>query len=176
MRQFHPAKLRPWFERGRWNIISLDGMQEAMTLVCVDSWETRRNRLVQESGPNNRLARSVIAAARESGYFDNPDAGASNSVERHYRRDHIQAFRQNWPEFRGQERLVLCSLNADEKRQNPAGTYYLHDGFGRLLAYLYGIAYEGRPYSPIEAFLAESDSCGHPPIRTLGTPETIMPP
>ncbi len=60
---------------------------------------------------------------------------------------------------------MLCSLNAGERRENPHGTWYLHDGFGRLVPYLYGAIYEGREFSPIEALLAEESQ---PPMSTVG--------
>jgi hypothetical protein len=155
MRGAHAAKLRPWFEKARWSIVSLCTDAEAMSLVCVDSPETRRNRLVSGDGPDNRLARAVVTAAHESGYFDNLGVRRTNAVEGHYRQERIEEYRRSWPQLRGGERLTLCTLNASEKTENPGGTYYLHDGFGRLLPLLYAIVYECRTYSPIEAFLAE---------------------
>jgi hypothetical protein len=153
MRRSHPDKLRPWFEGGRWSIVSLEAIAEAMSLVCLDNWEIRRNRLV--NGYGNRLVRMVVAAARATVYFDNPDVIRRNSVEGHYRQQRIVAFRKSWPELRGDERLTICDLDAAEKAEHPDGTYYLHDGLGRLLAYLYAVLYEGREYRPIEVFLAE---------------------
>jgi hypothetical protein len=155
MRRTWPGKLRPWFEGARWSIVSFDALSEAMSLVCVDNWESRRNRIVVGSSPDNRLARTVVAAARDTGYFDNREVQRSNSVDWHYRQEKINAFRKNWPELHNTERLTICSLNASERIENPSGTYYLHDGFGRLLAYLYSTVYEGREYGAIEAFLAE---------------------
>jgi hypothetical protein len=155
MRRWHPGKLRPWFEGARWSIVSLDAVEDAMTVVCVDNRETRRRGLVTGSGIDNRLSRTVVAAAHDLGHFDNRDLEKSNAVEWHFRQRRIDAFRRKWPELRDGERLTICTLNAGEKRENPGGTYYLHDGFGRLLPFLYGILYEGRAYCPIEAFLAD---------------------
>jgi hypothetical protein len=156
MRRAEAGKLRPWFEDARWSIVLLDDISEAMRLVLVDNWEARRNRLITE-GPDNRLARTLVTVARETGYYDNPEILRTNSVIAHFRQERITAFRKNWTELQGEQRLTLCELNADEKAENPSGTYYLHDGFGRLLAYLYMIAFEGREYSPIEAFLVEGN-------------------
>lgn len=155
MRRSHPDKLRGWFDAARWSIVSLDGVLEAMNLVCLDNWETRRSRLVTGSSSDSRLARTLVAAARENGYFDNPCVLKSNAVEAHFRQGTIDAFRREWPQLHGGERLVVCELNAAEKAENPGGTYYLHDGLGRLLAYLYLVVYERRVYLPIEVFLCE---------------------
>jgi hypothetical protein len=155
MQRLHPDKLRPWFERARWSIVSLDAVNDAMHLVCLDNWEVRRNRLVSGAGSDNRIARAVVARARDIHYFDNERVRRSNSVEAHFRQERIEAFRRNWPVLKEDERLTICDLNSEERAENPSGTYYLHDGFGRLLAYLYAIVYEGRQYGPIEAFLAE---------------------
>src|ERR1700677_4332162 len=57
MRRAHPGKLRAWFEAGRWSIVSLCALGEAMSLVCLDNPQTRRDGLVVGSNPNNRLAR-----------------------------------------------------------------------------------------------------------------------
>jgi hypothetical protein len=157
MRRLHPDKLRSWFERARWSIVSLEVIGEAMSLVLLDDNEVRRNGLVNGVGPDNRLARTVVAAAHDGGYFDNKEVASRNAVEGHYRQERIEAYRKSWPQLRGGERLAICDLNADEKAGNPGGTYYLHDGFGRLLPYLYAIIYEGRDYCPIEAFLAEEN-------------------
>jgi hypothetical protein len=155
MRRSHPDKLRAWFDAARWSIASLGTVLEAMNLVCLDNWETRRSRLVTGVSSDSRLARTLVAAARENRYFDNPRVLKSNAVEAHFRQEHIDAFRREWPQLQGDERLVICELNADEKAENPGGTYYLHDGLGRLLAYLYLAVYERREYLPIEVFICE---------------------
>ncbi len=160
MRGAHPDKLRPWFERARWSVVSLESIEEAASLVCVDGPETRRNKLITGLGPDHRLARNVVAAARAIGYFDNDEVSKSNAVEGHFRQERLEAFRRAWPRFEKAERLTLCTLNAGERLENPGGSYYLHDGFGRLLAWLYAIVYEGREYQPIEAFLAEEAPTG----------------
>jgi hypothetical protein len=156
MRYLHAGKLRSWFSRANWTIVSLDTLDDVMRLVCMDSWETRQNRLIRESGLNNRLARNIVTAAFETDNLSGSSEAACNSVEACRRRDRIETFRHSFPELCGNERLVICSLNDDESQSNPDGNYYLHDGFGRLLAYLYLVAYEGRKYSPVEAFLAEA--------------------
>jgi hypothetical protein len=158
MRASHGAKLRPWFERARWSLVALGMQAEAMSLVCVDSQETRRNQLVSGTALNNRLARTVVVAAHENGYFDNLGVRSTNAVEGHYRQERIEVYRRNWPQLRDRERLTLCTLNAGEQAENPEGSYYLHDGFGRLLPLLYLVVYESRAYTPIEAFLAEDTS------------------
>ena len=157
MRGTHPDKLRTWFERAKWSIVLLEDPEEALSLVCVDGPDTRRNGLVTGMGVNHRIARAVVSAAREFVYFDNEVIRRTNAVEWHFRQDSLEAYRRNWPRFEGANRLVLCTLNEDERSENPAGNYYLHDGFGRLLPWLYAIVYEQREYAPIEAFLAEEN-------------------
>jgi len=155
MRRVHPDKLRPWFEDAQWLIVSLDAFAEAESLVCVDSPETRRIGLVAESGPDNRLMRTVVAEANETGYFQDLEVCRSNSIELHFRQERIESYRRNWPGLREGERLSICTMNDDEQAANPGGSYYLHDGFGRLLPYLYLIMYESASWRPVEAFLAE---------------------
>jgi hypothetical protein len=155
MRHSEGGKLRPWFEGALWSIASFDTVAEAMSLVCVDNWQTRGSRLVTGVGSDNRLARTLVAAARETGYFDNHTLMKSNSVERHNRQERIDAFRRNWVPLQDDERLTVCDLNAAEKAESPGGTYYLHDGFGRLLAYLYLVVYEKQQYRPIEVFMCQ---------------------
>jgi hypothetical protein len=162
MRRAEPGKLRRWFDAACWSIVSLDDFADAMSLVCVDNWETRRSGLVRGDRPDCQVMSVVVRAALETRYFDNREVLRTNSVEAHFRQERINAFRKTWPAFRDEERITICDLNPDEKAQNPSGTYYLHDGYGRLLAYLYAIAYEGREYLPIEAFLAQARSGDNP--------------
>jgi hypothetical protein len=155
MLRSHPAKLRAWFERARWSIVLLDAVDEAMDLVCVDNWETRRNGLMTDGGADRRLARTLVARARATAYFDNAGIIASNAVEAHYRQDRICAYRYARPEFRGEDRVIICDLDAGERSESPKAKYYLNDGFGRMLSYLYLVAHEGLEYRPVEAMLAE---------------------
>lgn len=158
MRRVHPDKLRPWFEDAHWSIVSLDAFADAASLICVDSPETRRYGLVAESGPDNRLMRTVVAEANDTGYFLDLDVCRSNSIELHFRQERIESYRRNWPELSNGERLSICTINGDERTSNPGGSYYLHDGFGRLLPYLYLIMFESAAWRPVEAFLAEEPS------------------
>src|SRR5215831_18328537 len=89
MRRTWPGKLRPWFEDARWSIVSLDDISEAMCLVLVDNWEQRQNNRLITDGPDNRLARTVVSVARETGFYDNPDILKSNSVMAHLRQERI---------------------------------------------------------------------------------------
>ncbi len=77
MRRLHPAKLRLWFEDARWSLVLLESIEESMTVVCLDSPETRKAGLVNGWDSDNRIAASVVAAAHEVGLFD--EAGASLS-------------------------------------------------------------------------------------------------
>lgn len=158
MRMAHPSKLRPWFRKARWSIVSLTTVDEAMALVCVDSWELRADGRIIGDHPDNRLARSILAESRRSQYFDNLQVIASNSVEAHFRQEKLEQFRKQLPRLCGAERLTICTPNAEERTANPGGNWYLHDGFGRLLPWLYVIVYEGQTFYPIEAFCAEESA------------------
>ena len=155
MRRAHRDKLRTWFDRGRWSVVSLDALDEALRLVGVDGPETRRCGLIADPGPDNRLMRNIVWAACVTGYFADFEVCRMNSVEAHFRNERIEKYRRQWPSLRDDERLVICTLNSEERAANPGGSYYLHDGFGRLLPYLYLVSYESRTWRPIEAFLAE---------------------
>jgi hypothetical protein len=152
MRSEHAGKLRPWFDRARWSIVCFETLEETLKLVCVDNPESRRNRFIR-SGPDSRLLGSVLNAVRETGFFE--EGGGPQASERYYRDEGIEVFRRTWPQLCDAERLALCSLNDDELRENPSGSHYINDGFGRLLTVTYLIVYEGREYRPVEAFLAE---------------------
>lgn len=156
MQRSHPAKLRPWFERAQWSIVLLDTVHEVMDLVCVDNWETRRYGLMTADGADRRLARTLVARARATGYFDNVAVIASNAMEAHFRQDRICAYRTACPEFYGDERLMICELSAEEQLESPMAKYYLNDGFGRMLSYLYLVIHEGLEYRPVEAILAQA--------------------
>jgi hypothetical protein len=155
MRRCHAGKLRDWFPRAVWRVVELTSLEEILGLVCVDGLETRRNGLLgspQEA--NRRILSRVIQNALGTGYFDDCKMAMRDPAEHSQRQQKIEAFRSEWPSLAGEERVVLCDLNAGERRENPGGTYYLHDGFGRLLAAGFLILHEGRKWTPIEAFLA----------------------
>jgi hypothetical protein len=155
MKRVHSGKLRPWFPRADWRVVELTELHEILSLVCVDGIETRRNELLglpQE--PNRRILIRAIENARRNQYFDNSNVARENPVEYSKRQRKIDEFRCEWPNLNGEERSVLCGLNSGELHENPAGTYYIDDGFGRLLAFGYLVLYEGRRFTPVEAFLA----------------------
>jgi hypothetical protein len=156
MQRAHPAKLRAWFQRARWSIVLLDRVDEVMDLVCVDNWETRRNGLMTADGTDRRLARTLVTRAHATAYFDNAAVIACNSVEAHYRQDRVRTYRHAHPEFCDEDRVMICDLDSGEQSESPRAKYYLNDGFGRMLSYLYLVAYEGLAYRPVEAMLAEA--------------------
>jgi hypothetical protein len=43
--------------------------------------------------------------------------------------------------------------NPEEKQRNPSGTYYLHDGTARALAYMVLVRQGAIPFEPAEAFV-----------------------
>ncbi len=154
MNRVHPGKLRPWFPQAVWRMVELTEPDEILSLVCVDGPDTRRNGLVGSLESNPRILRRVVENARRAKYFDNGIVAARDPGEYSKRQRKIEAFRSEWPSLAGDERIVLCAMNSGELCENPSGSYYLHDGFGRLLACAYMVAYESRKFTPIEAFLA----------------------
>jgi hypothetical protein len=158
MLEFHPGKLRPWFGGARWRIIMLETLSDAMHLVFLDSYEMRLVGLLSAAAPDARLGGSFVAAARNAGYFEERAGGRINPLDGQAHRQRAAQFRCSWPDLRNAERLALCSLNPAEKAENPGGTYYVNDGLGRLLPYLYLVVHEGYPFHPIEAILAEEVS------------------
>ena len=123
--------------------------------VFLDDALLRQKTLIKGDPPNARLARSCVAAAREIGYFEGTSCFTGQPPDRLSHGARIATMRRNWLELRDGERLVFCDLNKDERTENPGGTYYLQDGLGRLLPYLYLVVYEGYEFCPIEAFLAD---------------------
>jgi hypothetical protein len=155
MRRIHPGKLRQWFDAAEWRLVEFTAIEEILRLVCVDSMIMRRNLLVRdEPATDRRLLGNVIANARSFHYFDNAAVAQSDPMEYAWRQSRIDQYRRAWPRFGGEERIAACSLNMEERVENGAANYYLHDGFGRMLAFAYLVWFEGRPFVPVEALLA----------------------
>lgn len=155
MDRFHGNKLRPWFDRARWNIVSFDSVEELMTFICVDGTDTRRNRLVNGLDPDFRIVGRVIASALHYGHFEALASASQYSLEANVQHQRMERLKADFPQLCGAERLALCTPSEHEYAQNPSGTWYLHDGFGRLLPWLYLVVIEGYQYLQVEAFLIE---------------------
>ena len=154
MQRDWPGKLRPWFPDARWSLISLDTIDDVMTLICLDDAPMRQIGLSNGATPDNRITRAVVHAAREHGLFDQSRPTALKCVIG-FRNKRAELQAAGWPKLSGVEKLVLCSPNAGERSENPSASWYLHDGLGRLTAYLYAVIYEGVAFSAVEALLAE---------------------
>ncbi len=149
MRHHHSGKLRDWFWNAAWSIVLLDKVEDVGRLVFYDdnAW-TRREGLINDAdGRDCRLLRKVAENAIKNKYLErNP-----NSQHRRY----YDAMRDCHFRLEHASSLAVCTLNGDERAQNPGGTFYLHDGTGRALPYLI-LVMEGRiAFEAIMAFLAE---------------------
>ena len=155
MKQKHTGKLRHWFETGSWHIVELDNKEELFDLVCLDSPWTRGAELLDDDREANyRILKVVVKNARQKGYYCS--SASLDDEERQKRMKYLEEYRcAGRVCLRDDDRIVLRTLNHDERTKNPSGTYYLHDGLGRLLAYSYLLTYKGFAYCPVEAFLAE---------------------
>lgn len=156
MKTRHRGKLRPWFPEARWSVVELGRCEDIERLICLDSRWTRNTGLTRSTAqPNYRLLRQYVLNAREINYFGTVHALEIDREEYKKRQCKLRAFRREWPQFRDDERLVICTPEVSEIGRNLEGTYYLHDGIGRLLPYLYMIYFEGQDFGPVEAFLSE---------------------
>jgi len=157
MDESHQDKMRPWFgcPTARWHVVSLDEMQDLGTLIFLDAPWTRKANLIKETGKDRRLLNTVIKNAGAERFFGNREVlGITEDAEK-TRKKYYTRFHAAWPMLRAIDRVILCTPNDAERLGSPDGTYYLHDGMGRLLAYYYMIMHEGRHFRPVEAFLAE---------------------
>jgi len=146
MRSDHSGKLRRWFEKARWCVVLLD-LQELESLVFLESDWTKAEGLVVKDGVNYRLLGKVAERAIGSNYL------SRTSAQRHL--DYYRTFKSCQFRLEGSSRLVICSSSADERRDNPAGQYYLHDGTGRALSYMILVKEDAAMFDPVEAFLAQ---------------------
>lgn len=161
MRLKHSGKVRDWFHVGKWFIIQIDDINDIDNLVCLDGGWVKEYLIPDESRneKNFRILKKIVSNAKESEYFmKSKDDLRKNEYSKRF--EYYNKLKQGGcllPRLINQDKIVLCSLNSSEKSQNPTGTYYLHDGLGRLLAYKYLIDYEGKHLNtPIEAFLVEN--------------------
>lgn len=150
----HHGKLFPdprKAETENWRIVELDTREEVETLICLaNKWTREAGLLVNETKPNSRLLRTYVKRAKETDYFNpkNPNC--------HWRHlCYLQQFREQPFSLSGNNRVVIRTPIPDEFDNNRQGWYYLHDGIGRLLPYMYTVFFESNPFAPIEAFLAE---------------------
>ena len=117
--------------------------------MVVDAAETRREQLVIERIP--RTLKNAAENALATGYFET----MRRKRERHFW--YYLSYIYGQLSLRKENRLVVRTLNEDEKHNFLKGTYsyYLHDGWGRALPYMVLLLQERIKYEPVEAFLAE---------------------
>jgi len=156
MAREHGGKIRGWFPSAEWRLIELDSASDRETLVCLASEWTRNSGLLRnENSVNNRILSTFVRHAVENNYFgefERPILHGENSQKRQI---YIQRLRDDPTiRFEDDNRVVLCSLTSGERASNSSGTFYLHDGLGRMLAYGYLIAMKHRAFRAVEAFAA----------------------
>jgi hypothetical protein len=142
-----PGKLRSWFPEASWTVQLVETPEALAHLMMLDADVTRRERLVRAGVP--RLLGWGVRHARETRYLLEPAAGR----ERHHA--YYRDIAEGRVQLRGENRLVLITMDEERSQVPPTVKYYLHDGFGRALPYL-TLVDEGKiPFSPVEAFVAE---------------------
>jgi hypothetical protein len=148
MQQFHPGKMRDWFNVfTRWQIVSLDAIDDLTNLVFLESEWTKKERLVVPDGPNYRLLGRVAKNAIAEGYLGNESA--------HRHKAYYDKLASGSLRIQAEERVAICSAEESEIRSNPDAKYYLLDGVGRCLPFMMLMMQRKQEFSPLEAFLAE---------------------
>lgn len=122
-------------------------LQELESLVFLESEWTKAEGLVVKDGANYRLLGKVADRAIALVYLTRA------SAKRHL--DYYTAFKSCHFRLEGSSRLVICSSSGDERRENPAGQYYLHDGTGRALSYMILVKEIAATFNPVEALLVQ---------------------
>jgi hypothetical protein len=152
----HRGKLCSWFPSAGWTILELESEGELFSLVCLASDWTRQSGLLRdEASLDHRILRSFVRNATECNYFSDLTRPILHAENMEKRQRYISRLRVDPTiKFTGDNRIVLRSLSRGEKSSNPSGTYYLHDGLGRMLAYAYLISRRQLHFRPVEAFLA----------------------
>ena len=141
------------FRPESWGLVELERPTELECLVILESRWTKRRCLVAPEMPNGRLLSYAVDVALRTGYFQSSDYLQHRTFDYYGEMRHGSHL-----PLRQEERIVLRDLVPSERRSNPEGSFYLHDGLGRCLAYL-ALLKEGRiVFSPVEAFLARSDA------------------
>jgi len=142
----HRGKLRGWFEEGRWGVVLFEKPDELESLIFHEADWVRKEGFLVGTGEDYRLLGRVVSNAIQAGFPWN------SSDLRHL--TYCTAIGRGHFRLEGSSRLVVCTPNPEEKQRNPSGTYYLHDGTARALAYMVLVKQEAIPFEPVEAFLA----------------------
>jgi hypothetical protein len=157
------GKLQPWFLSGKWSLVELESENDLLPLVCLASdWTRNSGLLANEDLSDSRVLKRFVDQAIDVNYFaeaGRPTSRAENMEKRGFYLSQILS--NPAMRFVGDDCIVLRSLCADEKRRNPSGTFYLHDGLGRMMSYAYAISRGVVAFSPVEAFMARPDSSDH---------------
>ena len=156
MLERHSGKIREWFSCAKWFLVEINQIGFLDSLLCLHSSEPWAQELVPQVTnypPDFRILKTVIQNAKDNNYF------RSDCEDFQKRHKYFEKYKrlEQLPKLTDNNRIVLCSLNPSEKRSNPSASYYLHDGLGRLLTYLYLNKFEDKLLPlPIEAFVIEN--------------------
>lgn len=152
MKLRHSGKWRNWFIEATWSIQHLDASTFGQLIFYETDW-VKKASLIRDSAENNRLLSKVAENALRAKYLQN-----SNDLRHKYYYDAIKA---GTLRLTDSERLVVCTPNEQEQRDNPGGSYYLLDGTGRGLAYAILLAEKEIEFGDVEAFVAENNGSCH---------------
>jgi len=159
MRQRHSGKLKDWFENANWSIVRITQDEFDRLIPIEDCWTKKVGLTDWSRGANYRLLRNVAYTAIRK----------IKSGEISLDCDQMSGYRKYYPRLKhghmhleGNDRIVLRSLEDDERfgnpegkpPGNPRGLFYLHDGWGRSLPYQMLLKEQALQYTPVEAFLA----------------------
>lgn len=148
MRRCHPGKMRDWFGRStRWNIVSLDALNDLQNLVFLECGWTKEEGLVIPDGPNYRILERVAKNGTAGNYLTRTSA--------HRHKSYYDQIASGSLRIEGEDRVAICTAEESEVRSNPAAQYYLLDGVGRCLPYMMQVVEHAREFAPVEAFCAD---------------------
>ncbi len=159
MRQCHSGKIKDWFEDANWSIVRISRDQFDRLIPIEDCWTKKVGLTDWSCGVDYRLLRNVaeITVQKIRSGDVSLDCDQMSGYRKYYPR-----LRNEHMHLRGNDRIVLRSLENDERfgnpegkpPGNPRGVFYLHDGWGRSLPYQVLLIENHLSYEPIEAFLA----------------------
>ncbi len=112
MQKKNQGKLRDWFkDNARWSVALIDKCEDFENLIFFDADWTKKEGLVIDGSQNFRLLGKVADRAIASSYL-------WNTTDMRHLAYYI-ALRKCHFRLDGTSRIVICSANKDEKRNNP---------------------------------------------------------
>lgn len=151
----HGGKIREWFPFAKFFLVEIANLEYLDTFVCLHSRDLWAQELIPEETQNKedfRILGTVIQNLKNKNYFRE----SCDDYEKRHKYFNQYKELPILPPLRDNHKIVLCSLNNSEKKQNPSASYYLHDGLGRLLTYRYLNKFNNKSIPlPIEAIVIE---------------------